>query len=231
MVTAEQSIKSFSVRHRPDVARGERVTWSCIDERTLLLRGLLLERTVRNERITLLDRRNATNQSLFYKQTAAGPFGLGQDINTSLRLAKLRNRHTDTGAAAVASARHNARAAEQAKPRHSIPPSYVLGSMAAKALRAEGVDLLAHEGCAAEMAAGPISQGIATNTGPNGEDIYEAIKDLYPGGLKRARFNDISGVYGDALADGMVAPLAESTPAIDQGADTRLAVEKNMCLR
>jgi hypothetical protein len=217
MITGHQSMERFSVRHRPNIAIGERVTWGCIDERNMLLRGLLLQQNVDGKNIVLLDRRQATAQSLLYKQTASGPFGVGKDTNISLRLAKLRNSRGDLSLADQAIKNHS-KSAEQ--PSRKLPPSYVLGSMAAKALRAEGIDLLAHKGCAAEMAADTIGWGIATNKGPNGEDIFETIKDMQPGGLKRSRFNDISGVYGDALTDGMIASLEESTPAIAEGADT-----------
>jgi|GEM_PF-2057942 len=220
MITAEQSANRFSVRHRPKVGAGERATWGCIDERTLLLRGLLLERSVAGHVVTLLDRRHATAQSILYKQTAGGPFGVGQDVNVSLRLAKMRNGRGDFSGADRAVQQHNAQAERYDQPRRTVAPSYVLGSMTAKALREEGIDLLAHQGCAAEQSAESIAWGIATNKGPNGENVYEAIKDAYPGGLKRSRFNDISGAYGDALADGMVASLDESTPAMDRGAVT-----------
>jgi hypothetical protein len=177
----------YGVSYSPNIAKGERVTWGCIDERPMIVNGLHLTMHDR----TIIDRRHGNHQ--LYRQSVAGAQGLGEMIHIATRM--------DGGTYA------------------DLAPAHVMGSVAAQEARKQGVDILNHQKCAGEDGAQPINEGIATNTGPNGEDIYEVIRDSHanPKEFTKQRFERVSNAAYQSLEQGMLQPLAERQQIFDEG--------------
>jgi len=213
----------FRVPHTPNINRGERTTYACIDERLALFDGFS---RVHNG-ATLIDRRGAPASALRYRRTAGGAVGLGQDTHIALRMQQARHFGApglqgihQAGAVLLGKSGEDQVFSMFESRRPKAPAeAHLLGSIAVKTARSEGIDIVTHEDCAAEINAALIAQGIASGLGPQGEDLFEAIRYSYdaPGGLKKSRYNQIADMYGAALADNSIASLDIAKPAYDQG--------------
>jgi len=198
-------------RQNYDRLPGEGEIWACIDERLALLRGLKRTHTKRNgDNITVVDFRAIRKQQ--YHSTAGGAAGFGNDIHIATRMG---------------SAPHLGKIKLN---RNAMAPAHVQGSVGVKVARESGIYLLNHVGCAAENGTLAIGEGIATGKGPNGEDIYEAIKhdwskDGQRAVLPHSRFQQIQETWAEALAEGTIASPDISKPIHDNGAVTEHGAE------
>jgi hypothetical protein len=216
MATAAQSIESFRIPYTPDWNRGQRTTVICIDERAAILRGLLLVgRAMEDGSYTTLNRVNARPADLLYLRTAAGAAGIGQDMHVTMRVLQKRGIPVQLNPG-MASAYQRYQERTGVSPR--IAPARILGSMAAKAAATHGVDICTHVNCAAEINAGPIGNGIATNRGNAGENIRGLATPHWRGqdGLTEVH-REIEVAYADGLDDGMLATYEKSAALLDQG--------------
>lgn len=230
MATAAAAFRKFGVDYAPDPRRGERTTIICIDERAALLEGLLLQAPGRdNTHYTTLDRQKyATPTDLRYLRTAAGAYGIGEDLHITLRVLQQRmlRRNSTSNAYDLhpglkqANARQAAYRSEASKRKlPAIPSAHLLGSTVAAAAAVVGTDICTHKGCTAESAALPIGQGIADNLGKDGQDIREAIAPHWGRDPKRFAhlFQEIQDAYATSLDSGMIVPAEQSTPLLDYG--------------
>jgi hypothetical protein len=196
-------------RENYDRSPDEAEVWACIDERLALIRGLRRMHTKRNgDNVTVVDFRAIRNQH--YHSTAGGAAGFGNDIHIAARMG---------------------RAPHLGKIELSVMASaHVQGSVGVKVARESRIHILNHIGCAAEDGTLAIGGGIVTGKGPNGEDIYEAIKNDWSKDGRRAtlpysRFRQIQETWAEALAADTIASPDVSKPVHDNGAITESGAE------
>jgi hypothetical protein len=145
------------------------------------------------------------NNNHLYRQIVSGAFGAGQILNIALRMARARK----SGVVKTESA--------------PIPPAHVLASIVAKAAQRKGIVLANHQDCKGEAGAETINLGIAANSGPRGEDVFETIKPHYANtdgkraDLSRSRFEFIGSMVWESLADGMIAEIDDVRAKMDGG--------------
>ena len=132
-----------------------------------------------------------------YRQTGGGAVGVGEDWGVSMILSGRRN---------------DVRRAREAATTQQMPQAHILGGVAAKILRPEGIILNTHAKCAAEGAALTIRDAIVNRR----DEVFDQTQSVRP--MSRSRFDEVADAF-EAL------PIGEATSAahdLDNGATTAL---------
>lgn len=141
-----------------------------------------------------MDERPALIDGL-YRQTGGGAVGVGEDLGVSMILGKRRN---------------DARRAQEMSVSTGMPQAHLLGGVATKIVRPEGIILNTHGKCAAEGAALTIRDAIVNQR----DRVFAQTQLVRP--MDRDRYDQIADAF-DAL------PIAEATQAardLDHGVQT-----------
>jgi hypothetical protein len=116
-----------------------------------------------------IDDRFALTDGELYRQTAGGAVGAGEDWAVAMAMGA-RRRANSAGR----------QVGEMARSKYGRAPVQVLGGIATKVLKQEGVLLNLHEGCAAEDSAQPIGGIIASRDDKSRNELFTRSKAIKP---------------------------------------------------